>query len=105
MRTCHDGHRSPEIPGRGVVTLFPGRRHWAQLWKVYRGWTIWSRRARCRASVRNRGGGWLHGPSAGRWTLPLPVAGRTDPEGQLEAGRIVNVSVVVISIGEGQYYE
>ena len=22
------------------------------------------------------------GPSAGRWTLPLPVAGRTDPEGQ-----------------------
>ena len=28
-----------------------------------------------------RGGGWLHGPSAGRWTLPLPVA-RTDPEGQ-----------------------
>ena len=25
---------------------------------------------------------WLPGPSAGRWTLPLPVAGRTDPEGQ-----------------------
>ena len=24
----------------------------------------------------------FHGPSAGRWTLPLPVAGRTDPEGQ-----------------------
>ena len=24
----------------------------------------------------------LHGPSAGRWTLPLPVAGRTNPEGQ-----------------------
>ena len=55
------------------------------------GWTIWSRpwgvrvspRARCRASVRTgRGGGWFHGPSAGRWILPLPVAGRTDPEGQ-----------------------
>ena len=29
-----------------------------------------------------RGGGWLLGPSAGRWTLPLPVVGRTDPEGQ-----------------------
>ena len=24
----------------------------------------------------------LLGPSAGRWTLPLPVVGRTDPEGQ-----------------------
>ena len=33
-------------------------------------------------SGTGRGGGWLHGPSAGRWTLPLPVAGRTDPEGQ-----------------------
>ena len=33
-------------------------------------------------SGTGRGGGWFHGPSAGRWTLPLPVAGRTDPEGQ-----------------------
>ena len=27
-------------------------------------------------SGAGRGGGWLHGPSAGRWTLPLPVVGR-----------------------------
>ena len=47
------------------------------------------------------GGGWFHGPSAGRWTLPLPVAGRTDPEGQ-GGGRIVNVSVVVATAVNGE---
>ena len=42
----------------------------------------WGVRVSPRANLSGRGGGWLHGPSAGRWTLPLPVAGRTDPEGQ-----------------------
>ena len=41
------------------------------------------------------------GRPLGRWTLPLPVAGRTDPEGQ-EAGRIVNVSVVVATAVNGE---
>ena len=60
-------------------------------WKVYPqgGWTIWSRpwgvrvspRARCRASVRNWTWWWI-ASWAVRWTLPLPVVGRTDPEGQ-----------------------
>ena len=30
-----------------------------------------------------------HGPSAGRWTLPLPVAGRTDPEGHFLATAVM----------------
>ena len=60
-------------------------------WKVYPqgGWTIWSKpwgvrvspRARCRASVRNWTWWWI-ASWAVRWTLPLPVVGRTDPEGQ-----------------------
>ena len=42
----------------------------------------------------------LHGPSAGWWTLPLPVAGRTDPEGQ--GGRQDRVSVVVATAVNGE---
>ena len=46
------------------------------------------------------GGGWLHGPSAGRW-LPLSVAGALTQKVR-EDGRIVNVSVVVATAVNGE---
>ena len=50
-------------------------------------------------SGAGRGGGWLLGPSAGRWTLPRPVVGRPDPEGQgVTAGSSTSAMVVATAV-------